>query len=64
MYGCYSGVRENRNDADYIFIRDNALSTASIANQILHSDKDHQVAYVGGPNTPPNKSKVSDSRRL
>ena len=26
-------------------------TTASIATKFLHSDKDHQMAFVGGPNT-------------
>jgi len=33
---------------------------------LSNTDKDHQVLlnFVGSPNTPPNKSKMSDSRHL
>ena len=30
----------------------------------MHIDKDYEVAYVGGPNTPPNKSEMADGRHL
>jgi len=33
------------------------------SNPILHSDKDHQMPFVGGPNTH-NKSKMADGRHL
>jgi len=33
------------------------------SNQILHSDKDHQMPFVGGQNTH-NKSKMADGRHL
>jgi len=33
-------------------------------NQIVHSDKDHQVSCVGGPNMPQTKSKIVNGHRL
>ena len=33
------------------------------SNQLLHSDKDHQMPFVGGPNTH-NKFKMADGRHL
>ena len=34
------------------------------SNQILHSDKDHQMPFVGGPHTRITKSKMADGRHL
>jgi len=33
-------------------------------NQILHSHKDHQILFMGGPNTRKTKSKMADGRHL
>jgi len=33
-------------------------------NQILQSDRDPQILTVGGPNMPPNKSKMADFGHL
>ena len=34
------------------------------SNQILHSDKDHQMPFVGGPPQTHYKSKMADGRHL
>ena len=33
-------------------------------NQILHSDKDHQIPFMGGPKHTHHKSKIADGRHL